>query len=214
MAKSDVLTKKLDGYGQAPSNPPTHAIYCYYPPRDQLEPGQHRNMVVVSFKLFGAKRFIEIMSEGTKLEPLGENRVMAQNDIEIYCPQGLDQVLNYRYRGDEEDWMPTADHADQVNRIRKRLMDEPERIVERDEGGNVIKAERPKKEKVEKAPKETRSGLVDMNAIAKDLGYDPKDCRQALRKAKVEKPSVGWAWPADKVDEIKKVIKANVKIRN
>lgn len=214
MAKSDVLTKKLDGYGQAPSNPATHSIYCYWPPRDQLEEGQHRNMCVLSFKLFGAKRFFEIMSEGLSYERCGENRVMAMNDIEIYCPQGLDQVINYRYRNDmEAEWMPDPEHASQINRLRRRCYDEPEKVIEHDEDGNVVKATKPKKEKAEKPAKPTRSGLIDMGTIAEQMGVDPKDARQALRKAKFPKPDAGWVFEESQVEEVKKVIKANIKQR-
>lgn len=49
----------------------------------------------------------------------------------------------------------------------------------------------------------SRTGLVPVQDIATALGVTPRDARGALRRMKAEKPACGWAWPADKVDEVK-----------
>jgi len=68
-------------------------------------------------------------------------------------------------------------------------------------------------EEIEQAPKKERqpkvdkkAGLITVGEIAAQLKIDPKEARTSLRKQKTPKPAEGWAWSADKVDEIKKTI--------
>lgn len=55
--------------------------------------------------------------------------------------------------------------------------------------------------------KPSKDGLVSIGEICAELGIDPRDARAALRKSKIEKPSVGWSWTPAEVDAIKKIIK-------
>lgn len=66
----------------------------------------------------------------------------------------------------------------------------------------------PKPVKVERPSKE---GLVTVAQICADNKWDPKHARAALRKANIEKPEAGWAFPPSDVARITKAIKDNLK---
>ena len=67
--------------------------------------------------------------------------------------------------------------------------------------------EQPKRE----SKRPSREGLVSVSDIAKEMKLSPKEARAALRRAKTDKPDVGWAFPPSEVDKIKKAIKENLK---
>ena len=68
------------------------------------------------------------------------------------------------------------------------------------------------KEKPVKEPKRpSREGLVSVSSISEGLKISPKEARAALRRAKIEKPEVGWAWSPSEVEDIKKKISENLK---
>ena len=67
-----------------------------------------------------------------------------------------------------------------------------------------------KEPKIEK-PKVDKTGLITVAKICADNKWDPKHARAALRKAKIEKPEAGWAFPQSEVPRITKAIKDNLK---
>src|SRR5580765_6882249 len=69
--------------------------------------------------------------------------------------------------------------------------------------------ERLKDLKANRLPKvSAREGMVDMAAIAKELGVIPRELRGILRAKKYPKPGVGWAWKEGKeLDEVKDLLR-------
>lgn len=86
-----------------------------------------------------------------------------------------------------------------------------------DEGENNVADKRRRKKKPAPVEKEPRSkptkkerkadpNVLTLAQLCKELKCDPKEARQALRKAKVDKPDAGWQWPAEQHDKISKVL--------
>lgn len=61
-----------------------------------------------------------------------------------------------------------------------------------------------------KPPRASREGMTTVADIAKQLKIIPRIARAALRAAKEAKPAQGWAFPADQVARIMKIINASL----
>lgn len=73
------------------------------------------------------------------------------------------------------------------------------------------KRKEPKIAKERKAPKRDLSGMIDLAGICKPLKIEPREARQALRKAKATKPSAGWLWPEKQKAEVTKMVEKAIK---
>lgn len=69
----------------------------------------------------------------------------------------------------------------------------------------------PKAPKPERPARPSKEGLTTIQQICADNKWDPKHARAALRKAKIEKPDAGWAFPPSDVQRITKAIKEHMK---
>lgn len=209
------LTGLREPFPSSPTKPPKYAVYGTYP--HDAEPGQSRVVVVPFLATYAAKRFVEALLQGGSFKwlaadkQLGRNvpdTVVGENGVRVRCDL-LEEIIEYEYTEGEAQWeLPdeTRRHADMV---RREVRDEPEGLPT--EGGGEDRPKKPKKEPKPEKVKVDKSGLVTVGDIAEQMGIEARDARAALRKKKVEKPDVGWAWAPDKVEDIKKVIKSGLK---
>lgn len=147
-------------------------------------------------------------ANGIKPEPM----IVTDLGVKIRGP-GLEAVMEYEFRNDEERGFQFPEPLGWYDTWALRGTEETEEAHRTyDEEGKVVKPPKPVKEpKAPKEPKPSKEGLVLVSTIAEQLKADPKHVRAALRKAKVEKPAVGWAFPPSEVERITKLIKDNLK---
>lgn len=172
---------------------------------------------------YAAKAFIDaaLQHGGFKWRPADKrfstipDTIVGDNNVEIRVPGGnsLEELMEYEPTGAELEWELPEQLARQCTLVR-RAYDPSEDVQVDEDTGEVVKPtkkEKPPKEPKPEKPKKDKTGLVTVGEIAEQMGIDAKDARSSLRKQKVEKPDVGWAWPPEKVEEIKKTIKAGLK---
>jgi len=143
---------------------------------------------------------------------IGDSEVKWLNDDEIYVvdsglrirsenPGDLDALMEKQLSPIEAQWeMPEP-----YNSWYRKLSGQVKAALPR-EVPQIIR-DKPKREKSNRSsvPRTSApSGLVSINTIASQLSVGGRDCRQALRKMKVEKPAHGnWAWEPSVAEEIK-----------
>lgn len=128
-------------------------------------------------------------------------------DVTIRGP-GLEDVMEYEFADAEEAGYVFPENYSWYDTWALRGTEETETTASDDEKP-APKAKREPRAPAE--PKPSKEGLVTVATIAESLKADAKHVRAALRKAKVEKPQVGWAFPATEVARITQLIKDNLK---
>lgn len=214
-------------FPSSPMFPPTHAVYCRYPA--SLPEGSDKRLVVMNFcSMYAAKKFVDSMIQGNTFKwqkarvNLGykvPDTIVTEDDLEIRCPQGLEEIMEYEYANDaEREWQLPEQYERQASLIR-RLPGTPANLefdgemsgadIERAAG--VRGSTKPKREKKEPKAKVDKTGLISVSDIAEQMKIEPRDARQALRKSKMEKPTGGWLFAPGEVEKIKAIIKAGLK---
>lgn len=137
---------------------------------------------------------------GAGLENAMEYEFQSAAEREFVFPAPYDQMYRvFPQKGPEEDDIAPPPAPEPVWDAATHTLIKP------------AKPARVTKPKAEPKPKVDKTGLVLVADIAKKHGWDAKHVRAALRKAKVEKPAVGWAFPQSEVERITKTIKENLK---
>lgn len=107
----------------------------------------------------------------------------------------LETIIEYKYKKNEAEWVTPEPYLTYYHKLAGH-----EPISTRDEPA-------PSKPRPAPTPSEPRpDGLIPLADIANELGIEPREARQILRKT-VEKPAYGWAWPKEMVDKIKRTLK-------
>lgn len=151
---------------------------------------------------YAAKEFIDTLLQGSPFKWINAQTILSNNGFKIkaeyHC--SLEEVIEYTPKGKEQDFEFPVPYNGMFSRF-ARIALAPE--------GHVEAPTRQKEPKKERAPSEPRpDGLISLADIVAELGIEPRDARQILRKSDLEKPSYGWAWPSSEVDRIKKLLKA------
>lgn len=209
-------------FPSCPTRQPKYGIYCSYPAG--AEAGNSRKFYANFCGLYAAKHFVnEMLGFGGWEERPFEVKlgykfltiIWGDNEVELRCPQdgAWDEILNYEFTAAEAAWQLPDHLKNACARIRSAPPERDEIVVDEETGKIVIppKKEKPKKEPKPEKVKIDKSGLVSVGDIAEQMDIEARDARGALRKAKMEKPTGGWLFPPDKVEEIKKVIKKHLK---
>lgn len=184
--------------------------------------------------IVGAKRFLDMLIQGDEVRwgtfpndvtgPIAgmkpEPMLITASGVKVRGA-GLEEAMEYEYQGDEASYVFPEPYQRQYESFVARgpIDTEPKQIARPEpvydhETGKLVrptKERKPKAPKVEKPARPSKEGLVTVQDIAKKNGWDAKHARAALRKAKVEKPAVGWAFPTADVAKITKLIKENLK---
>jgi len=108
----------------------------------------------------------------------------------------LEEIAEYKPKGDEKLWHPPEPYASEWERLKTGKAPSKKQQKE------VII---PAKQKAPTRPTVERTGtLTTLNEICARLGVDPGKARAKLRKKNEPKP---YAWPAEEVARIEKLIK-------
>lgn len=177
-------------YAASPGRP---GKYCLYVTRGE------RLITHICCTEYAAKKFLDILLEnenGAKVNgPTDDDMIMTVSGLSIRGWK-LYQLIDYKLSTKEEQWELDERYVKQVMRFK----------VDREESTGEETPARTRKEKVERTPKPSKEGLITIGQIAEELKMEPRDARAALRAAKVDKPSPGWCWAKNEVDEIKKIL--------
>jgi len=157
---------------------------------------------------YAARHFLDIVMGDEKPRWLNDDEILIESRgirIKSEGAGDLDAVIEKKLTATEREWLPPEPYHSQWRRvagiIKTPLPDE-------------VKA-KPAKTKKERAPSQPRApradNLVSIADIAAQLNKEPRDCRKALRDAKVEKPECGWAWPPDAAAKIKDIVQKHVR---
>jgi len=193
----------------------TKPIYGFYVTYGQRYMFQHFSA------LFAAKHFIDLMLQGDDYHRTDDFTILSARGVTIRIenPKGrkgpslFDQVLEYEFTKDELDF----EFPDTLLQQYRPFPSSPfvRERPQAEETPNLSNDQQPAPKVAQRAPKAPQpakpAGLVSVADIAQSLNIDPKHARQALRKAKIEKPEFGWAFPQSEVEAITKAIKEHLK---
>lgn len=191
-------------FGAAPTRP---GNYCLY-----VAKGRRQGSFVLNTP-YAIKKFLDILLEDDEVSLVKglmgeEDTLMSTTGITVRLPRDygkIEELFKHEYTEDEAQWELGEPTTSQAVRLRHASdSDEPTEATTTTPG-----VERPKREKKEKVVRPSKEGLVTIGEIAAELKIEARDARAALRKAKVEKPTVGWAWEKKEVDNIKEIIQNN-----
>lgn len=178
---------------------------------------------MVFLATYAAKHFVNacLQNGGFKWLPANKSlgrtvpdTIIGENGVKLRCDL-MEEIIEYEFVGAEATWELPAPMIRQTELVRREWRDEeggrPDPTGEEGEEAAERPSKKPKREPKPEKPKIDKSGLVSVGEIAEQMGIEARDARAALRKQKVEKPDGGWLWKPDKVDDIKKIIKAGLK---
>ena len=183
-------------FTSAPRRNARYVLYCN-------NHDSERQYVVNSYARYAIRKIFDALVGENEIDPspLDPDRTMTFGDIDIRSEQ-MDEILAHVYTSEEEAWELPAPYPTDIDNFLH--------------GARMSKAlDDPTKPKPERAPREPkpvkeridRSQFITVQSLAEDIGIDPRDARAALRKAKIEKPSIGWMWENEKdTKEVKKIL--------
>lgn len=171
---------------------------------------------------YAAKHFVNLMiadrpfkwMKSDTIEIETEQSTLRVRGTTIAGVNALEDALEHEFTDEEEDFTFPNDLGRMYRAFSKGRPTVGLNEEQVDKDGSIDDRTQAKPAKEPKAPKEPRpskEGLVTVQQIAEDNKWDAKHVRAALRKAKIEKPAVGWAFPPSEVKAITKLIKDNIK---
>lgn len=153
---------------------------------------------------YAAKKFVDMLINGHDIRWINKQEIITSHGTRIRGEYhtDLEKVIEYEYRGQEKTFTfpePYQTMFERFARLARAAPPPPPTIAQ---------AREQRKEKRASAPPQARpDGLTSLAEICAELGIDPRDARQALRKSNTPKPDWGWAWPAKDVPAIERVLK-------
>jgi hypothetical protein len=187
-----------------PRRPASYVIYATW----------GKKLLTVAFAAtYAARRFVEDVLEEAGCEEVeisksrlngwvvrwGINCEGSELRVEFDSQEACETIMEYELEGAEAEWELPEPYPTMMRQFVHGPADRPEKE-------RAVKA---KREPKEVRPKIDKSGLITANEIAEQLKVEGRDVRAILR-SKMPKPAVGWAFPADQVDSIKKLIRDNL----
>jgi hypothetical protein len=145
-------------------------------------------------QLYALHKFVAVLLEGRTYKWLDERTILTDDGIRL--KGDLELALEYQPKGKETEWEIPTPYHEQICRIRGVLPDQP-----------PPQPETTPKSKSERKPRAAPEGdLVTLAQLAEELRKKPADLRKKLRSAQEEKPAHGWAWPAEDLEKIRRLL--------
>lgn len=197
------ITKKpsdlKEPFPSSPSSPPKYGLY--------FRRGGKIKAYIPFLSMYAAKKFLmaalqEFSYKWVDGTSDGMGEAIRDETGLIIEGAGLESILDYKYSKSEEEWELPPPYAHQALHIRSHRPPPAEHLVVPEE------PKKPRKERKPREPRPDRSGLISIADIAQELDMKPGEARAILRKSKIEKPSVGWAWSTEDADKIRTVLQA------
>lgn len=227
-AVPQIAYAKLEpAFPSSPVLPPRYGFYIY------------RDTKFLAYQAFygtyAARKFLDVLLKDVDWEfakpnenevghnDPGKHLIECSNGIQVKAWKHDFDVLDYEMTEEEEAWEIPEPHIHQWYALRARAdagdpeptpmkyLTKEERREAKREAREARRSE--KAERAPRTPRPSKEGLVTAVEIAKEMGVDPKEARIALRASDEKKPDCGWAWDRSEVERIKKVIKANLKVK-
>ncbi len=179
-----------------PRRNPRYVLYCYNHEND-------RRYIINSYARYAIRKIFDLIVGDNQIEPspLDPKRTITFGDIDIKSDE-MEEILAHKYTKEEEAWNLMAPYHEDVRNFLhggriSNALDDPTQP----KSARVPREPKPVKERID------RSQFITVQSLAEDIGIDPRDARAALRKAKIEKPSIGWMWENEKdTKEVKKIL--------
>jgi hypothetical protein len=160
-----------------------------------------RSASIPVYATYAAKKTIEYILRGDEFKWTAVDQITTAGELVITAVgmsgrTALEAIMEYEYRRGEDDWQLSDSDCrkfDYFLAAERQEAAEPTAVTEK----------RAPREKVERAPKPSRDGLVSVGDIAAELDIEPREARGILRSLKLPKPDVGWAWPAAEAAQVK-----------
>jgi hypothetical protein len=153
---------------------------------------------------YAAKHFLDKLLEGKTFKWINRRLIHCDDGMTIKGENDTDLeiILDYEFKGKEAQWVIPEPYMSYALKLSGKIAFKQ---VPQDEPST------PREPTVKREPKpsiERPDGLTPLSDIADELGIDPRDARQILRKHS-EKPTWGWAWPSDAIDKVRQILKKN-----
>lgn len=189
------------GFGNAVGNK-FHFFVRY--PHDAKE-GEGRMISISWAAPYAARKYLEFIMDGEEVDWTALNKFVTSKGVEVSCaapsdklqPNELELALDHKYTKAERAFeVPEKDRKS----FELLLRPYPDKFEKPSTG----------KAKVGRAsPNRPEGKFITVADICEELKVQPRDGRAALRKAKVEKPEWGWAFPigSDELKQAKTIIK-------
>lgn len=182
-----------------PASPQRPGRYCLYITKE------HSFITAIYCEAYAARKFMDILLSNDEIHltkgPTGlEDMIVSSSGISVRCDK-IKELIDYEYNKKEDEW--ELGEPDSKRALRFRVY-----VPKNESVDKVIREKSPKKES---KPRQDTTGMVSIGEIAAELKIEPREARAALRKSKTEKPDQGWKWFPDQVENIKEIIKKNLK---
>lgn len=169
------------------------------------------DFLVIFAAPFAAKKFIEAILNGDSPRWKSDREIeLSAGDIEIRIESKLlEEIMEYEYTEAEDQWELPQPYSNYARQLRggRYIEQSREKPAKKAPGGPKNAPEPVKRSKTPaKASGASRSNLVSAIAIAAELKLKPQKLRAILRELQLPKPAVGWAWPSEEAEKIKRQI--------
>ncbi len=149
---------------------------------------------------YAAKHALDAVLEGKTYKWINRRLIITDDGISIKGENvtDLETIIEYKFKGKEAQWMMPEPYKTYYARLAGNVEAPPSRVSTPTQSPTrtlTPSVERP-------------DGLTPLSDIADELGIDPRDARQILRKHS-EKPAWGWAWPANAIEQIRQILRKN-----
>lgn len=158
--------------------------------------------------MYAAKYLVSIIIDDREWRWKDEKTIVCDDGITIRSDH-LEEIVEYKMTATERKWLPNSPTFEEWHSIASGKA--PQERARKPKATTSDEPTPKKTKPVSTGPKPSKDGLITVGEIAQQLGLDPKQCRIALRKSKIEKPAAGWAWPPAEVDAVKATIKKHAK---
>lgn len=197
----------------------TKPIYGFYVTYGQRFMFQH------FAALYAAKAFINLMLQGDDYTRVDDFNIKTARGVSIRIenptgrkgPSLFDTVLNYQMTPQEQEFefperlLSAYRPFPNSPLLTSKPQQSPNDETPDNDQQTPTKATQRAPKPAQPARKPKPEGLVTVASIADELKIDAKQARQALRKAKIDKPEHGWAFTPDQVPAITAAIKEHLK---
>lgn len=172
-----------------PSCPARPGRFVIYAKKGDREP------ISIFYACYAAKKYLEALLDGEPYVLEGDTILKSESGLFVRSDT-LPEILEHKYTKEEAAWELPHPYDVEAYFMRYGKRPDNKTVVTRE-------ITRERKVRRKRAP---RTGLVPVGDIAEQLGLSPREARGRLRKAKVQKPDAGWAWPESEVEDIKTLI--------
>lgn len=197
------MKKLADPFPSPPGRPGKYVLYI----SRRGDSSQSCSAVSIWAAKYAAKKYLEALldEDGVVFETpnvlRSESGIIVENPY-VYkdASRGyvLQEVWEHEYSLAEMAWTLPHPYPSQAKLLRRR----PAMTLEQYDAAVPVQGPKARSSGV----RASRDGMTPIAVLAAEFDLCARDCRAALRKAKVPKPTAGWAWRPDEIDGVRALI--------